>query len=112
MHCGRQSTPPHHRVTPTHIMRSAAGPVTLSFGCHCHPASASLPTPISAGLARGHGYTGGRRVEVTSQRGSWEQSGMLPRNHSKKIREERRWRESEHYEMSLRAFSNPHETDN
>lgn len=55
---------------------------------------------------------GGRRVEVTSQRGSWEHCGTLPRNHSEKRREKRRWRKSEHCEVTFSAFANPDDEAN
>lgn len=46
--------------------------------------SISVPTLNSAGLVRGQGDMGGRRVEGTLQKGSWKCCGLLPRNHIKK----------------------------
>lgn len=81
------SAPSHPSLPPL-----TPRPATLSFGCHCHPASAS---PLRSVLAwrGGQGHMGGGRVEVTPQRGSWEHGGLLPRNHSEKRRERRKWNE-------------------
>lgn len=74
---------------PARLLRGfPAGPrtVTLSFGCHCHPASASQVRSALVwpgwgwggwvgGLGGGWGgqaYAGGTREELTLQRGSWK----------------------------------------
>lgn len=84
---------PHPPTTaasaPARLLRGfPAGPrtVTLSFGCHCHPASASqvrsaLVWPGWGGWGRvgGQAYAGGTREELTLQRGSWKTRHKKPR---------------------------------
>lgn len=105
---GAMLMPAGNPATPTIIVLAsarllcvfAAGlwAVTLSFGCHCHPASASqLPSVLV--WQWGQGYMGGRREEVTTQRGSWKH---CPKLHGDKRRQRRR-REVRHSEVTFEA---------
>lgn len=64
--------PRHHCARLLCVFPAGLWDVTLSFGRHCHPASASQLRSVLVWQWGGQGYTGGTREEVTSQRGSWK----------------------------------------
>lgn len=69
--CRNPSHPHHHCARLLCVFPAGFWAVTLSFGRHCHPASASQLRSVLV-WQWGQGYTGGKREEVTSQRGSWK----------------------------------------
>lgn len=103
----------HAFTLPTMHIAAGSWPVTLSFGCHCHPASAS---PLHSMLAwqegRGaalHGWreSGGDIAE--GQLGTLWNAAQKPRQ---EMKGEERCREGKHCEVTFSAFPNPDDKAN